>query len=298
MIEFRNILCPIDLSELSVRPLRHAAALARWYNARLTVLHVVPGVDPMRSTPLGDPVHIVQPVPPDEEVVEALRRALQVAGVTTPDVETIAEAGDAVAAIIDRAVATPADLIVMGTHGRTGLDRLFVGSVAEQVLRGAPCPVLTVSPGAVAAPSTEVTFKRILCPVDFSPASLPAVGFALHLAKQADGAVTLLHAVEVLAEHEPAAKGPFAEYRASLITDAEERMRGLVADESRTWCEIEEVVVAGRAYRVILEAADAREAELIVMGAQGRGGVGLAVFGSTTQQVVRTAACPVLTVRG
>jgi nucleotide-binding universal stress UspA family protein len=83
-----------------------------------------------------------------------------------------------------------------------------------------------------------------------------------------------------------------------MVDDAQERLRKLVAEESRTWVEIADVVVFGRPYREILHAAEAKAADLIVMGAQGRGGIGLALFGSTTQQVVRGATCPVLTVRG
>jgi nucleotide-binding universal stress UspA family protein len=83
-----------------------------------------------------------------------------------------------------------------------------------------------------------------------------------------------------------------------MVDDAKQRLRSLVAEESRAWYEIDDVIVSGRAHREILRAAEARSVDLIVMGSQGRGGVGLALFGSTTQQVVRGAACPVLTVRG
>lgn len=82
-----------------------------------------------------------------------------------------------------------------------------------------------------------------------------------------------------------------------MAAEADERVRSLVANESRTWAQIGRVVVFGRAYREILRAAETKHAELVVMGTQGRGGVDLALFGSTTQHVVRGAACPVLTVR-
>jgi nucleotide-binding universal stress UspA family protein len=145
-----------------------------------------------------------------------------------------------------------------------------------------------------------IEFKRILCPIDFSPSALQAFGFALDLARQAGGLVTLLHVVEWLPEDEPRASIHFnvPEFRGYLVNDARQRLRALVAGESRAWCEIEEVIVSGRAHREILRAADATPPDLIVMGAQGRGGVGLALFGSTTQQVVRSAASPVFTVRG
>jgi nucleotide-binding universal stress UspA family protein len=299
VIEFQRILCPVDFSESSTRSLAHAAALSRWYQAQLTVLHVVPTFDPVQvRAELGVPVQIVTPVP-RQEVLAEMRQLLERAGVS-PDARLVAEPGDASTTIVDQALATGADLIVIGTHGRRGFKRLVLGSVAETVLHEAPCPVLTVSPHTEAATSDVVTFKRILCPIDFSPSSLQALGFALDLARQAGGLVTLLHVIEFLPDEEPRAYVHFnvPEFRGQLVSDAKERLRSLVAEESRAWCEIDDVVVLGRAHREILRAAEARSPNLIVMGAQGRGGVGLALFGSTTQQVVRGAPCPVLSVRG
>ena len=207
--------------------------------------------------------------------------------------------------IVNDAVSRKADLIVMGTHGRRGFKRLLLGSVTETVLRESPCPVLTVPPAAPATSAQAVTFKRILCPTDFSASALLAFGFALDLARQADGVVTLLHVVEWLAEEvrtSPILDVPelanIDQQRRELGGNAEVRLRGLVATEPQTWSQIETLVGFGRNYREILRVAQAKATDLIVMGAQGRGGVELAFFGSTTQQVVRGAACPVLTVRG
>lgn len=299
MIEFKQIICPVDFSESSVRAIAYAAALARWYDAQLSVLHVVPTFESMQVRgDLVEPVRVVTPMP-REQVLEEMGRSLNLAALS-PRATPIAEAGDPQATIVDQALAKKADLIVMGTHGRRGVKRLLLGSVTEAVLREAPCPVLTVPPHAPAAVSEEVTFKRILCPIDFSPSALQALGFALDLARQADGRVTLFRVVEWLAEEEPRASTHFnvPEYRRYMVDDAQERLRNLVAEESRTWVDIADVVVFGRAYREILRAAETKPADLIVMGAQGRGGIGLALFGSTTQQVVRGATCPVLTVRG
>lgn len=296
MIEFNRILCPVDFSESSTRALAHAAALTRWYEAHLTVLHVAPTFDPVQIRgDLGVPVEFVTPVT-REEVLSELSRILERSGVS-PDAHLIAQAGDASTTIVREALTTRADLIVIGTHGRRGFKRLLLGSVAETVLHEAPCPVLTVSPHTEAASADVVTFKRILCPIDFSPSALQALGFALDLARQAGGRVTLLHVVEWLAEDEPTHFN-VPEFRGHMVNDAKQRLRSLVAEESRAWCEIDDVIVSGRAHRGILQEAAARSADLIVMGAQGRGSVGLALFGSTTQQVVRGAACPVLTVRG
>jgi len=296
VIEFNRILCPVDFSESSTRALAHAAALTRWYEAHLTVLHVAPTFDPVQIRgDLGVPVEFVTPVT-REEVLSELSRILERSGVS-PDAHLIAQAGDASTTIVREALTTRADLIVIGTHGRRGFKRLLLGSVAETVLHEASCPVLTVSPHTEAASADVVTFKRILCPIDFSPPALQALGFALDLARQAGGRVTLLHVVEWLAEDEPTHFN-VPEFRGHMVNDAKQRLRSLVAEESRAWCEIDDVIVSGRAHRGILQEAAARSADLIVMGAQGRGSVGLALFGSTTQQVVRGAACPVLTVRG
>ncbi len=297
-MEFEHILAPVDFSDSSSRSLAHAAALARWYDAALTVLHVAPTFQavPIKGD-LGMPVHVTEPAT-DEEALRGIRRLLDESDISaraTPMIRT----GDASTAIVDEATRTNADLIVMGTHGRRGFRRLLLGSVTESVLREAPCPVLTVPLRTPAESSQVVTFKRILCPTDFSESARFAFETGLNLARQADGALTLLHAIEWLAEAEPRTSAHFnvPEYRRHLLEDARAQLDDLVASESQTWATIDIEVVFGRAHREILRVAAERQTQLIVMGAQGRGGIDLALFGSTTQQVVRGASCPVLTAR-
>ena len=309
MIEFEHVLCPVDLSDFSVRSLAHAAALARWYDAELTILHVVPTFDPVHGRgDLGEPVRVLNPIS-REQVADEVRRVMELPA-KAPRAILVVKSGDASTTIVDQAVSAGTDLIVMGTHGRRGFKRLLLGSVTETVLREAPCPVLTVPPAPRASTPETVIFKRILCPIDFSPAALHALPFAMDLARQADGLVTLLHVVEWLPEDDPRTSPLFDlpkfrgylatldEYRREIGANVEERLRRVVAHESRTWSDIEDLVTFGRTYREILRVAEEKSADLIVMGAQGRGGVELALFGSTTPQVVRGAGCPVLTVRG
>ena len=300
MVEFKNVLCAVDLSDASVRTLAYAAAVARWYETRLTVLHVAPTFESMqvRSGSLGDSVHFVHPLS-REQVLDQLRRTLDSAQIAPADATLTAEAGEAWSTIVDQALSMPADLLVMGTHGRSGFDRLLLGSVTEKVLHKAPCPILTVPPHAPQAAETGGTFSRILCPVDFSPSALQAFGVAVDLARQSGGSVIALHAIEWLADDVRGhAQFNVEDYRQHLIDDAHSRLRALIADQPGDTGSIEDVVVTGRAYREVLKTADTRTADLIVMGAQGRGGMGLTLFGSTTQQVVRGATCPVLTVQG
>jgi nucleotide-binding universal stress UspA family protein len=135
--------------------------------------------------------------------------------------------------------------------------------------------------------------------MDFSVSALQAFGFALDLARQGDGSVTVLHAIEWLVEEEPRAHAHFdvPEYRRHLIDDAHQRVKALIAGEPRRPAGVRDVVAVGKPYREILRLAGESPIDLIVMGAQGRGGLGLTLFGSTTQEVVRAAQCPVLTVR-
>jgi nucleotide-binding universal stress UspA family protein len=299
VIEFRRVLCAVDLSEVSVRALAYAGAIATWYGARLTALHVVPTFEPVevRAGALFDPVRILQPMP-REEVLERLGEALEAAGIAPGEATAAAGAGPAAETIVDQAVAGNADLLVMGTHGRSGFDRLLLGSVAEKVLRRASCPVLTVPPHAPASSTAQVTLRHIVCPVDFSPAALQAVGFALDLARRAKATVTMLHAIEWLAEEEPRELVHFnvPEFRRHLTESAHERLAALLGQEPAWQGVAEPLVAVGRAYREILRVAAEQGAELIVMGARGRGEPELTTFGSTTQQVVRAASCPVLTV--
>jgi nucleotide-binding universal stress UspA family protein len=299
VVKFKQVLCPVDLSDSSAGVLACAIAFTRWYDAQLTLLTVVPTFDAVQvRSGLGDPVRFAQPVP-REEILAAQRQALDAAGGTAINATLSALDGEPVAMIVDQAVGIPADLIVIGTHGRRGFDRLLLGSVAEKVLRKAPCPILTVPPHASVTTPAAVTFRRLLCPMDFSPSALQALGFAVDLARQGQGVVTVLHVIEWLAEDEPHASPHFSvvEYREHLVESARARLRTLIAD-AQPECTTEGVVVVGRAHRQIVQTAVANQTDLIVMGAQGRGGVSLALFGSTTQQVVRMAECPVLTVRG
>ncbi len=208
--------------------------------------------------------------------------------------------GRAVTEILDRARSWPADLVVMGTHGRGGFERWMLGSVTEKVLRKAPCPVMTVPPPAVGLPpSGVVLFRRIVCPVDFSGASLAALAYALRLAEESCADITVLHVLECLSEDEPGARiagFDVPEYRRYLEKDARQRLHAVVPAEAHDWCRPREEVVGGRSWREILRVAEETLADLVVMGVRGRNPVDLVLFGSTTHHVFRGAKCPVMVV--
>ncbi len=300
MIEIRRILCPTDLSDVAPRAFDHAVALARFHQAEVELAYVS---EPLLPGPVAPASY-----PPWAVLDPAVRGRLQSA------LETLAEParavgvavrfgvyeGGVVAEILDRARAWPADVLVMGTHGRGGFERWVLGSVTEKVLRKAPCPVLTVPPPAAGPhPSGAVLYRTIVCPVDFSDASLAALRHALRLAEESSAEITVLHVLEWLVEDEPGARiagFDVPEFRRYLEKDAREKLRAVVPPVARDWCRPREEVVGGRPWREILRVAEGRHADLIVIGVRGRNAVDMALFGSTTQHVVRGARSPVLVV--
>ena len=175
----------------------------------------------------------------------------------------------------------------------------MLGSVTEKVVRKAPCPVLTVPRGASEGPGRP-DFARILCAVDFSPASDRAAQYALSLAQEAKGRSTLLHVVEWLPD-EAFAKYPGFDvdhFRKSLLTDARLRTEALVPAETRDWCETDMRVACGKPYQEILRVARNDAADLIVLGVHGQGpDRPHALRIHPTAGRCDQAECPVLTIR-
>jgi nucleotide-binding universal stress UspA family protein len=302
MIEIDRILAPIDFSEVSTPAFVYAAALARWYRARVTALHVFVNRPPVNIVPSPHPSGFA-PIALDavtDDIVRHLDGVIEQAGASDVAVDRmVRDAPDAPEEILAQAALLPADLLVIGTHGRGGFDHLVLGSVAEKVLRKAQCPVLIVPKQAHQAPrNAPVQFRRILCAVDFSEASIASLEYAMSLAEEADARLTLLHAIEVPhgIREEPWNLDVDA-IRAGLETEGTRRLEALVPEAVRTFCTVETVVTEGKASREILRLAKARESDVIVMGVHGRGALDLVIFGSNTHAVIRHADCPVLTVR-
>jgi nucleotide-binding universal stress UspA family protein len=297
MVEINRILCPVDLSEFSRHALDHALALARWYDAHVTVLYVS-GAPALRVPLTGMPgdVPVLPPVQPDV-VAEDVRRFCGPLTTASGGPAVVVKEGNPAKEIILEA--ERADLLVMGTHGRSGFERLFLGSVTEKVLRTTHVPVLTVPP-PVERPES-VLYKTILCPIEFSDASTRALAYAMSLAEETDARLILLHVVEGAIEQPHFGEiGHLSvrEYYRYLEEDAMARLQAAVPEEARVWCKPEERVGTGKAYRTILKVAVEDGAELIVMGVHGKGVLHQRLFGSTTHHVIREAGCPVLTLRG
>lgn len=193
------------------------------------------------------------------------------------------------------------DLVVVGTHGRTGLEHVLLGRTAERVIRGAPCPVLAVrgrKPGSAQVPdhSSPIAVRRMLVPIDFSDCSLDALEYAVQVAKHVNAAITILHVME------PVAYG--LDFTLSHPSELEakrarlgDRLRDLVQAAAGWGLQADEALRGGLPADSILDYARSRAVDLIVMGTHGRRGISHLVNGSVTEGVLRRADCPVLTVR-
>jgi len=185
------------------------------------------------------------------------------------------------------------DLIVMGTHGRTGVSRALLGSAAEEIFRKASCPVLTVGPHVSRNTERRLAMKEILYATDFSPESLAALPFAVSLAQEHLSNLTLLNVTGKAEVGELVHAGQYVE-------STMRRLQALVPVGADFWCEPKCRVEQGPEAEKIMEVAIALGADLIVLGVRSpQGGVGATthLLRSIAHDVVAKAQCPVLTVR-
>ena len=293
MIELRRILCPSDFSGYSGRALQQALRIAARHGATVVALHVIPTSLPApgRAGPLTNPALLDPDI--HQRTAEELRRVAARAGAHSP-VEVEVREGSPARVILQRAAELPADLVVLGSHGRGGFEKWVLGSVTERVLRKARCPVLTV-PARGTLPSGPALFGTVLWATDFSAPATAALDYAVALAGADRSRLLLVH----VTAHEPEPRGPGAppDLATELQQRAREWLRAAVPDDVRRRLPVEEIVTSGRAHREIVRIAAETGTELIVMGAQGADALEEVIFGSTAQRVVRSASCPVLTVR-
>ena len=279
---FEDILVPTDGSDCAAAAVEYAAELASRYGARVYVLSVVD------SRPFDDMPHRETVEAAAEETVAAVRDDLADVGVTA---ETAVRVGIPHREVLDYADENGVDLVAMGTHGRTGVERYLLGSVTEKTVRLSDVPVLTV-PGTDGA---DTRFSEVLVPTDGSEQAEAAVGVGTDVA---DTYSARLHALSVV---EPAALG--LDVRSEMLIDAlgeaaqaaVERVAERATAAGVT--DVEMDVRYGYPYREVLNYADENEVDLVAMGTHGRTGIARYLLGSVTEKVVRTAGVPVLTVR-
>lgn len=295
MLEIKLILCPIDFSEFSVRAYRHALSLAKHYRAKLVAQHIVelsryPYAD--YGACEGDYAAFAQALRKGGE--EQLREFMKNHTYDEVRPDFAVHQGSAPDCILTFAQERKADLIVMGTHGRRGYDRLVLGSVTNRVIRKTPCPVLAIcNPSHDSAETIEDThdhhLNRILFCTDFSENSELALNYAISATEEYDAELTLLHVVE---ESQNQAESEEA------IAKASEQLDKLIPRErSKTLkTKMKTAVRMGKPYQQIIQLASEAKIDMVAMGVRGRGALDLAVFGSTTYRVLQLGPCPVLAI--
>ena len=292
MLEIKLILCPIDFSEFSARAYHHALSLAEHYRAKLVALHVV---ELWRYPSLGFAASAGLYEEFCQSVRERGKMELQefVKNHTHNEVqpELVVHQGMAPDSILSFAQAQKTDVIVMGTHGRRGYDRLMLGSVTDRVMRRALCPVL-----AACKPPHDSTaageerghahhLSRILFCADFSENSARALNYAISATAEYAAELTLLHVLEEL---------PSPANREGAIAAATDQLDKLIPPEARKTLKIKTAVRIGKPYQQIIQLALAEQIDMATMGVRGRGALDVAVFGSTTYRVIQLGPCPVL----
>lgn len=282
-IAIKNVLFATDFEAPASRALPFAVAMAARYGARLYVSHVIPREAYACASP--------------ETVDRVLKEVGDFAAYTLNQIvgplqqrglkcDAVLGEGNIAEAIKESVSRYSADLLVVGTSSRAGLGKLVLGSVAEEVIRESPCPVLTVGPHVTTLASSGV--QCIICATDFSPASTHAVEFAISLAEEYQAHLTLLHVLE----------GKLPTSLGFAVEFAERRLRQVLPAEGELPFKPELVVEAGAVADRIMNLAADLSPDIIVIGANGVGAFAETAsrLGSIAHKVITLAPCPVLTV--
>jgi nucleotide-binding universal stress UspA family protein len=275
----KNILCPVDLSPVSERILQWAGLFARTFAAPMEVLYADWWEPPRYFTE----AQIQQLSRQEQEGEKALRTELETmakaaVGNRAPYNITVVE-GHPTERILERAKKLMAGLIVMGSHGRTGVARLRLGSVAEDVVRASGCPVLIVKSGADVERVPSI--KNILCPVNFTSLSRQSLELASELAAAFGAKLWVAHATD---------------HQETKVEEVRQGLCDWVPKEVRDRCQMSEVVGRGNPAEQIILMAGKHSADLIVMGAQHRPFLEFTTLGTTTERVMRHSLTSVLVI--
>ena len=289
---FKKILVPVDFSVFSDKAVEYAIFIAKKFNASITLLHTVV----MFEDDIDEEEHLqaYEKIIQKKEnrrttKIKSHRSTAETGGIC---VESVLIRGlSAADSILEYMNDKDFDLIVMGTHGRTGLMKWFAGSVAEKVVQLSKIPVLTVHKDL-----SEINIKKILVPVDFSKHSKIAVEKGLTIAREFNAKIEFLHVVEMEAHPE------FYTFSFDSILKVNPELKPHILKNLKKLTGVKKdnisyVVLEGKVSKEIKEYADDNDVDLIIMPTRGMSDLEHFFLGSNTERVVRVAPCPVLTVR-
>ena len=282
-IALKNILFATDFDVSAGRALPFAIALADHYRAKLYAVHVIP----QEAYAFTRPESVGRILKETQGYAgHALNQLIYLLRHRGRPCKPLLGHGDVAKVVIEFTQEYAADLVVVGTSSHMGLAKVFLGSIAEEIIREAPCPVLTVGRHVMVEASAWV--QSIVCATDFSPESLRAAEFAVSLAREYKAHLTLTHVIEEA----------LGESTHLAIQVSEKRLREMIPPDTELLYEPQVLVEIGPVADRILSVAAELPADIVVMGVRGAGTFARTArhFGSVTHKVVSLATCPVLTV--
>jgi nucleotide-binding universal stress UspA family protein len=278
----KNILFVTDFSDASMKALPHVELLAKKFQASVFVCHMITPSSLVAAAPQAAPYLYEAEYNAAAKELDNILHGPRLAGMRTKALLPTGMLGDT---LVEEIKENHVDLVVAGTHGRTGFRRFLLGSAAEEICRAATCPVLTVGPEL---PSTATEFRRILIPTDLSVESMRCLPFVVRLASEYSSAITILHVLPEETAYNPDAKKLSEPVRKTMVHTFEPQLGTLKA---------EFVTEAGETADTILRVAREKGADLIAMGIRNAFLPGLHVRASVAYRVMSAAECPVMTCR-
>lgn len=279
-IAFKNILFLTDFSEASQAALAYAMGLSRHFKAHLFPAHA------------SDPVVLTETVNPDivDEIIEHSQNRLS-SLIKDKDIEVtpLFERGSVETLFPHWIDENGIDLVIVGTHGRRGMERFLLGSSAEFIFRNSPCPVLTAGPHVTLRPYHGFAAEHILFPTDLGPHAEHALTYALSFARENHARLTLIHLIKP--------QDAFRTDSKTLLEETRNKVETMLPDDVKEWCTPEIIVEVGDAALGVLEFADKERPDLIVLGLPKNKNFNSHFRTGVTFKIISQSPCPVLTIR-
>ncbi len=294
-MDVKKILLPLDFSEFSEKALEFAIGISTKFDIHLTLLHVVvlfqddidesERLEQYEKWIKKQEANVIRQMNSSKDKVK--KHGIQV------DTEII-RGISAAESILEYIESIKFDIVLIGTHGRTGLKHLFLGSVAEKIVRLSPIPVLTVHRSI-----HKFQLQKLLVPIDFSPYSQESAEIAISLAKEFNAEIDFLHVIEQ--EVHPSFYAAGIESIFQIDKDLKDRviqnLRDFLAEQVHPDLPVNYIVKEGKAHKQIVDISKEKNSDIIIISTHGLTGLDYFLLGSTTEKVVRWANCPVLTVK-
>ena len=295
-----RLLVGIDFSPLSDAALAHATRIAGRHRAEVVLAHAGTIIDPAETAlaPESAALAEYQKILADHQADSRNRLARMARDLTAQGIRAseLLLDGFPDSALVDGAEKVEADLVVLGTHGRTGLSRLLLGGVAERVVRLCRRHVLVTRAGEAA----EHGYRRVLVATDFTPLGQRSFDAAMALVEPG-GVVEVLHAWHLPAFSGALVPGPVSDaalepVRTSVEQGAREKLDAMIAAHASGQATVEVSIVNDPPARAITERAEAGGHDLVVVGGHGKRGLRRWILGSVAEATVRHAPCSVLVI--